>query len=163
MGQRKINKTDIQKARLKKVINMLLATEIALFEFEYTLMSDEKDKQACKKLIQSGKKAQGIIANVNHLEILSSLFNTFLAKKETYFISLAVSVNKNVKKWDTTKKGFQEFLRLEQEARDKYNAEIKEREETQKIIEKAKAEGKKVEMMMKDGKIVPVVIDEPKN
>lgn len=164
MGQKiKMNKSELQKSKLKSVLISLLSTEIALFEFERTLLTDEKDIQACKNLIQKGKKAQEIIANVEHTDILSSLFNSWFAGKETYYLSLAVTINKDVRRFDKTKKGYQEFLIKEKEARAKYEEEREEQIRNKAIIEKARAEGKKVEMTLVNGKVVPIVVEEPKN
>lgn len=157
-----MDKKELQKGKLKSVISMLLATEIALFEFEYTLMDNEQDKQACKKLISESKKAQEIVYKVKHVEILTSIFNTFLGNRETYFIGLSHSIVKNVRKWDT-QKGFKEFLLLEKQAREQHQSEQQERENYQKIIEQAKKEGKKVEMIFENGKIKPIVVEPPKN
>lgn len=163
MAKRKISREELQKSHLKSLIVMMIATQIALFKFEMTLLSDEKDIQACKKLIQEGKKAEDRVYKVQHIEILTSIFNTFFAKKEIYFIALVKSINKNVTRWDTTKKGFKEFLALEDDAINKSKEEEQERIKTQEIIAKAKAEGKKVEMTLVNGKVVPIVVEEKKD
>lgn len=151
------------KKQLISVISNLILTNISIMEFYVDLTDDPNSKKVCRESIRQSKRALKLIKDINHVEILTSLYNTFVVGKETYFVTLPKVIDKRVKRWDTTKTGFEEFLKLEDEAKIKSKEEFEEREKQRKMVEQAKKEGKKVEMVLKDGKIVPVVVDQPKN
>lgn len=115
------------------------------------------------KLLRHCHRAEKLVWGCQHIEILASLYNSFVSGKEQYYIILCESIYKNVKRWDTTKKGFEEFMALDQEARNKFEAEKNEREQQMETIRKAREQGKKVDFVFEKGKIVPVVIEETKN
>ena len=156
-----MEKNDLQKRKLKKLFKDLINTNISIMEFYRDLTDDPKSQKVCRDSIRQSKRALKIIGEVNHVEILTSLYNTFVLNKETYFVTISGVICAKVKKWDTTK--FDEFIRLEEEAKVKSQEEYEEKEKQRKLIEQAKKDGKKVEMVLKDGKIVPVIIDQPKN
>lgn len=152
----------LQRAKIRNAIISLLKTQVALFEFEKTLFTDEKDIKMCDELINDAKKAQDIVMKIDHGDILVSIFNTYLGGKESYFAVLSKSIVKNVEHWDT-EEGFKEFLELEAQAKQLYKQDLKEKEETRATIEKARAEGKQIEMVFENGKVKPIVVEEKKN
>lgn len=158
-----MNKSELQKQTLKNIIINLLNTNISIMEFGKLLTKEEKEIRFYKKAIRHSKKAIELVQGIEHIEILSSLYNSFISGKEAYFITLEVVISKNVQKWDKTKKGFEEFLRLDEEARNKFKQEADERNKSMETIKKAREEGKKVEMVFENGKITPVVVEEPLN
>ena len=158
------NKMEVQKAQLKEVFVKLLETNAEIMKFQATLTNVAKEKKGLLSLAKKSEKAIEIVRNVDHFEILISLYNMYINKKETYFISFYTAIrSKEMKKWDKTKKGFQEFQRLEQQAIDEYNKKVKESEKQTELIKKAQKEGKKVQMVYKDGKITPVIIEDKPN
>ena len=164
MGHREQkSKLDVQKERLKVVFARLLESEIAILEFQLTLTNEPEHIKGIKKIINTCNKAKRIVYGIVHYEILASLYNSFVSGKEQYYIILVESIYKNVKKWDTTKQGFDEFKILDDEARNKFNADKKEREEQQLAIKKAREEGKKVDFVFENGKIKPVILEDEPN
>ena len=165
MGHEKKTTIEMQKSKLKSVFNSMIATNIAIMEFQKTLTTNEKEIKTIKKVINLSKKAQEIIANVQHFEILVSLYNSFINGKEGYFVTFVrtVTLSTTIKRWDKSKKGFDEFLKIETQARAKSQEELEKRQKQLEFVRKAQEEGKKVEMVFKDGKLQPVVVDEKAN
>jgi len=166
MGHRqKTTLLDVQKQKIKAIFNALLDTNIAIMQFQMTLTSDKNDIKGIKDLIRDSWKAKEIINSVVHYEILVSLYNTFLNNKETYFMTLCKTVNnkKTIQKWDRTEKGFQMFLTLENEAKAKSKEEYEKLVQQQEMIKQAKEQGKKIEMVLVDGKLQPRIVEEKSN
>lgn len=165
MGHAKKELIDVQKARLKKIFVSLLETNMAVMEFQLTLTDKPEEIKGLKRFVSESKKAIEIINSVVHYEILVSLYNTFLNGKETYFATLCKTINnkKTIVHWDRTQKGFKEFIALESEAKAKTKAEYEKKLKEKEMIEKAKEEGKKVEMVYVDGKLQPRIVEEQVN
>ena len=166
MGHKKeINKLDVQKSRLKYVFYSMLETEISIMRFQLTLASEEEHIKGIKKVIKDSEKAKKIVTNITHYEILVSLYNAFINGKESFYVMLSSTINsKNkVAYWDRTKKGFQEFIRLEQEAKAQSQKDYEEKLKQQKLIQKAQQEGKKIEMIYENGKLKPIIVDKDSN
>lgn len=166
MGHKKeINKLDVQKERLKAVFNRLLDTEIAIMQFQLTLAKEDEHIKGIKKVIKDSENAKKIVTNITHYEILVSLYNAFVNGKESYYVLLSSTINSKNKiaYWDRTKKGFKEFIALEEQAKAQSQKEYEERLEQQEIIKKAQKEGKKIEMVFQDGKLKPIVVEEKSN
>lgn len=157
----KHNKIDTQKECLKKIFVKMIATNIAIIEFQLTLTNKKEEIKGLKNIIKRSNRAIDIINDINHYEILVSLYNAFVNRKEPYFVSFVCTIDRKViNKWDKTEKGFKEFLEEEQQAvENDINNELEKRK-TAKMIQQARAEGKKVEMMYVDGKIKPVIVNE---
>ena len=134
-----------------------------IIEFQQDNDNDPTHKNTYIKLLRHCKSAERLVWSCQHIEILASLYNSFVSGKEQYYIVLTESIYKNVKKWDTTKKGFEEFMKLEEEARAKYQEERDERVRQQELIKKAREEGRKVDFVFENGKLVPVILEENKN
>ena len=156
MANQKIN-------NLKSVIASMIYVARRIIEFQQENDNDPSHKNTYMKLLRHCKSAERLVWNCQHIEILASLYNSFVSGKEQYYIILTESIYKNVKKWDTTKKGFEEFMALDQEARDKFNEEKEERIKQQEMIKKAREEGKKIDFVFENGKLIPVVLEENKN
>lgn len=152
-----------QREHLQKIFIKLLESEIEILQFQKSISKSQKDKDGLRKMINHGRKAIKTICDLKHTEILVSLYNSFISQKETYFVMIEKTINsKKTKYWDTTKKGFQEFLKLELQAKAQSDKEIEERKKQQEIIAKAKADGKKIEMVFENGKLKPVIVEDNK-
>lgn len=165
MGQKtKKSKADVQNKRLKNILINLLMTTNAIMEFNLTLVKEEKDIKITKKLIQEGKKAIEIVRNVTHNEILVDLYNSFVVNNMPFFVAATrvMSAPNKIKRWDT-EKGFKEFLKEREIALAKCDKELEEKRKEQERIEQARAEGKNVELLYKDGKVKYVVVEEKPN
>ena len=150
------------KNLLKSVIIDTLKVNKSIAEYQKSITKNRKNTYLCNKIIRETEKAISIIRDVNHSEILESLYKTFVGGKESFYYAILSSVNNpnTIQVWDKSEEGFKKFLELEQDAKEKYENEIKEKKEQREMIEKAKKEGKKVEMMLKDGKLKPVIVED---
>lgn len=164
MGHKKIDKAEVQNKRLKKALSSLIETTIAIMEFNLTLVKEEKDIQVTKKLIRDGKKAIEIISSIKHNEILVDLYNSFIVGNMPFFVAATrtMSMPKKIKHWDT-EKGFKDFIKAQEKAFAQCDKELEEKKKEREFVEKAKAEGKNVELMYHKGKIKPVVVEEKPN
>lgn len=154
-----------QNRQLKNILVTMLETNIAILEFQSTLTSVEKEKKGIKEWVKRSKKAIKEVENIEHNEILASLYNAFVNGKESYFVAIALTLTqeKTVKYWDKTKKGFKEFLEKEKQAVKDDDANKKEKREMAEMIKRAKQEGKKVEFMYVNKKLKPVIVNEKPN
>ena len=164
MGHEKKSKGIVQNTRLKTMLCSLLETTIAIMQFNLTLVKNVNDIKITKKVIQESKKAIDIISNVKHNEILVDLYNSFIVNNMAFFVSATrvMSDTKKIKHWDTDK-GFKDFIKARELAFAKCDKELEEKKKEQEMVEKAKAEGKNVELMYKDGKIKHVIVEEKPN
>lgn len=151
-----------QCEQLKAIFTKMLETNIEIMLFQITLTKKEEEIRGLKKFIRNTKKAIEIVNSVKHQDILISLYNAFVNGKETYFMSLVRTItNKDtILKWDRSEKGFKEFIKLENEAKAKTQAELEKKLAEQKAIQEAKASGKKVEMVFENGKLTPRIVEE---
>lgn len=164
MGHKTINKAEVQNKRLKKALSSLIETTIAIMEFNLTLVKEEKDIKITKKLIRDGKKAIETISGIKHNEILVDLYNSFIVGNMPFFVAATrtMSMPKKIKHWDT-EKGFKDFIKAQEKAFAQCDKELEEKKKEREFVEKAKAEGKNVELMYHKGKIKPVVVEEKPN
>ena len=142
------------------IIKNILKLHIDIVLMRKCALKDEKAIAVCDKCIRDSKKALRNIDNIKHKDIIESLYNTLVTKNETWFYFFAPLINgKNVKRWDTTKKGYEEFLTLEKEAKEIAKQKAEEQAEKKKKLEEAKARGDKVEMLYnpKTKKIEPII------
>lgn len=166
MGHDNKNTFDnVQKSHLKALFNMVLATDIEIIKYQITLTNKEEEIKGLKKYIKQCRKAQDIINSVVHYEILLDLYNTFFTGKETYFLSIMkmITHKDTIVKWDRTEKGFKLFQELQAQARAKSKEDYENRLKQQELIKKAREEGKKVEMVLVDGKLQPHIVEEKAN
>lgn len=164
MGHKTINKAEVQNKRLKKALSSLIETTIAIMDFNLTLVKEEKDIKVTKQLIRDGEKAIEIISSIKHNEILVDLYNSFLVGNMPFFVAATrtMSMPKKIKHWDT-EKGFKDFIKAQEKAFAQCDKELEEKKKEREFVEKAKAEGKNVELMYHKGKIKPVVVEEKPN
>lgn len=165
MGHQKIDKTKVQLGNLKGIFFRMINVTEAILRYQMALTESEEERKGLKKYINETKKAYDIVTKVTHLDILESLYRTFIANKEIYFMSLvAMTTNKNtIVKWDRTEKGHKLFLELEKQAKEDYQKKLEEMKSNQDLIKKAKEEGKKVEMVLINGKLQPRIVEEKAN
>lgn len=153
-----------EKEHLINILSGLLNTNIELMKLYKEIAVDTKGVKSCEKSIKQSRTGLKRIREIEHIEILRSLYKHLISGNETYFtLSGSLCSYERIKTWDTTDSGYQEFIELEQKG-DKETIEHQEKlKKNQEIIAQAKAEGKKVEMIYdKDTKEMrPVVIDTP--
>ena len=154
---------NIKKSNLQQIVIKLIEANISLIKFQRIVDSDKTHHKTYEKLIRHSLNAINQVKNCQHIEILASIYNSFVSGKEQYFIIVSESIYKNLKRWDTTKKGFEEFTRLDNEAREQFAKESEERQAQLEAVKKAREEGKKVDFVLENGKVVPVIVDDKEN
>lgn len=148
---------------IKKVIIKMLEVNTANLTLHKTFVEKQEEKDGLDHLIENTNHAIEVVKNVKHEDILVSIYNTFMAGKDTYFVMLSQNIVKNVEKWDMSEEGYQEFKKLDEEAREQFKKEQEEKKKQQEVIEQAKKEGKKIEYIYKDGKMIPSIVEPKKN
>lgn len=156
------SKAQNQINTLKRIFVKMLETSIEIMNFQLTLTDKPEEKKGLKRFIKEEQKAIALINSVKHYEILVSLYNSYINGKESYFVSLCRIINNKdtIRVWDKDEKGFQKFIDLENEARAKTKEEYEKKLAEQERIKQAKAEGKKVEMVLENGKLTPRIVEE---
>ena len=172
MGQEE-NKTltNVQMSDKKKrqylisICKNYLQTSKSIMEYYKAVAKTRKGKLSCTRSIKKIDNAIVHLEQIKHIEILEYIYSTFVGNNAiAYSISGSVVLSTKLNEYDTDE-GVKELVEIVNERRkeqeDKYNEKIKQRE----IVEKAKAEGKKVEMVWdKDTKTVkPMIIEEKPN
>lgn len=160
-----MNGLDEQKKLLKNVFVKMLEATAEIMRFQLSMAKSKKDKDNINGIIDKCHNAIEIVNGIEHYEILVSLYNSFVCCRENFFVCICGTIAKEglIERWDKTEDGFNEFLELEKQAIEQTDKEEKEKMETAKIIQEARAQGKKVELMYKDGKVKPVVVNETLN
>lgn len=143
-----------------EIIKSILKLHIDIVSMRKLALKNEKELAICNKCIRDSKKALRNIEKIKHKDIIESLYNTLVSKNEHWFYYFAPLINgKNVKRWDSTKIGYEEFLELEKEAKEIAKQKLIEQQEKQKMIKEAKERGDKVEMLYnpKTKKLEPII------
>ena len=152
-----------KREHLIKIINGVLNTNIELMTYYKSIAVDEKSKQVCAKSIRQTKKSIEKLQNIKHFEVLQSLYNAIIGGKEVVFVTAGSLISSKMFNWyDKTEKGFKKFLELEEESKKETQNRLKEEQENKEFVEKAKANGKKVSYAYVNGKLKPVIEEEPK-
>ena len=87
---------------------------------------------------------------------MQSIYVNLISGKEVIWAYAPALVHQGI--YFCTKKGYDEFLKIQKEEQEKALAKIKERQ----AVEKAIKDGKKVENVLIDGKLKQVIVDENK-
>lgn len=148
---------------LKNIMVDMIKLNYDVLKFHMTLSKDEKEIRGYKKLLRMSNKAIEIISSVNHQDILELLYNNFISGRESVSAILVASINKYVNTWDKSEKGYKQFKEYEKENYEARIESIKRKQEMSQKIKKAKEEGKKLDFVYDNGKVVPVVREEKTN
>lgn len=158
-----MNNEELKRKSLIKIISKVLEANIELMTYYKHIATDDESRRSCSKSIKQSKKAIEKLPHIQHIEILVSLYNAIICGKEFVFITGGSLIcSKKFDRWDKTKNGFKEFMALEEEAQQAYKNRVEEEEKTRKVVEEAKAQGKKVSFAYIDGKMKPIIEEEPK-
>ena len=155
-----------EKIHITEILESILNSNIAMMKFYKDISTDEKSAEICEKSIEQCKKGIRTIYSIKHIEILRSLFNKIVSGKESYFAMVgSICSFDKIKKWDNTKKGFQEFISMEKEAQEKAKQEYEEKEKQKEFVKQAQEQGKEVEMVYdpQTKKMKPVIVEEKSN
>ena len=148
---------------LIEIVSAYLRTNIALMNYYHSVAETRKSKFICNKSIKRTEQALVHLRQIKHIEILDYLYSTFIGNNViAYSVSGNMVIGKELKYYDS-EKGFDEFLAMIKEQKEKIAAKEEERRKTKEAIELAKAQGKKVEMVWdKETKTVKPLIVEDK-
>ena len=147
------------------IIQKYLETGKSLMEYLKAVAPTSKAKYACNKSLNKIDEALVHLRQINHIEVLEHLYSMFIGNGViAYPISGGIIMSKEMQKWDTDE-GIHELIELIEENRKKQEEKLKIQQENRKIVEQAKKEGKKVEMVYdKETKSVkPMIVEENNN
>ena len=147
------------------IIQKYLETGKSLMEYLKAVAPTRSAKYACNKSLKKIDEALVHLRQINHIEVLEHLYSMFIGNGViAYSISGGIIMSKEMQKWDTDE-GIHELIELIEENRKKQEEKLKIQQENRKIVEQAKKEGKKVEMVYdKETKSVkPMIVEENNN
>lgn len=147
------------------IIQKYLETGKSLMEYLKAVATTRSAKYACNKSLNKIDEALVHLRQINHIEVLEHLYSMFIGNGViAYSISGGIIMSKEMQKWDTDE-GIHELIELIEENRKKQEEKLKIQQENRKIVEQAKKEGKKVEMVYdKETKSVkPMIVEENNN
>ena len=145
------------------ILTNILRANISLMSFYKDISTNKESSDICEKSIAQCEKGIKTINKIKHIEILRSLFNKIVSGKEYYFAMCGSLCSfEKIKTWDTTKKGFKEFILLEKQAQDEAKKEFEEKQRQKEFVENAEKEGKQVEMIYdeKTKTMKPIIVEE---
>lgn len=148
---------------LISIIQKHLETGKSVMEYYKAVAETRKAKLVCTKSIKNIDNAIIHLRQIKHTELLEYLYSTFVGNGAiAYSVSGSVVLSPKLAYFDT-EEGIVEFKdTMEKQKQERLEKERKAKEERE-IIEKAKAEGKKVESVWdKDTKTLKTTIVEEK-
>lgn len=148
------------------MLTKVLETNISVFAFYKRLANDEKSIETAQKCIDNSKKGIDKIKGIKHIAILESLYAHIIVGKEQYYaMSGSLCSYDKIDVWDKTTTGYRQFLKMEKEGMELALKKQQEAQKNKEIIDKAKQEGKKVDMIYdeKTKSLKPVVVEEKPN
>lgn len=173
MGQEelKLNKTpkltiNEEKKFLVNILTKLMHTNIAIMELYKKIAVDEKSVEICDKSIEQCNVGLVKIRRIKHIDILRSLYGQLIANREPYFASSgSLCSYEKIDEWDNDEEKFNEFMESENKDREEIARKQQEVIEQRDKINKAREEGKKVEMLYdeKTKTMKPVIVDDIEN
>lgn len=150
---------------LISIIQKYLETSKALMEYYHAVADTRKAKLVCTKSIKGIDQAITHLRQIKHIEVLDYLYSSFIGNNViAYSISGKLVLAPKLAEYDTDQ-GVEELRQIMEEQKQKDLEREKKRQETIEAVNKAKAEGKKVEMVWdKDTKTTkPVIVEEKPN
>lgn len=150
---------------LISIITKYLETNIALMEYYHAVADTRKAKLTCLRSKRKTEQAIIHLRQIKHVDILEYLYSTFMGNNIiAYSMSGSVVLAPKLAEYDTDD-GIVEFREIIEKQKQEKIAKMEEKRKEQEIIDKAKAEGKKVEMVWdKDTKTnKPMIFEEKPN
>ena len=147
------------------IIGAYLDTSYNLLAYYKAVADTRKAKLTCNKSMKKIEQAKVHLQQIKHIEVLDYLYGTFIGNNAiAYSISGSMVLAPKLAELDTDD-GVEELKKEMKERVEKQLEQEKKRKETLEAVNKAKAEGKKVEMVWdKDTKTVkPVIVKEKPN
>lgn len=155
-----------ESERKINIMLKIMEAGIEIATMRKNLTDNPQAKKTCEKAIREYKKAIRYLPSIKHEDIINSLYNSLVVRNEIWFFYFAPTINhKNTRYWDNTENGYKEFLELEKEAKEIAKAKQEEQMKKAKIIEEAKANGDKIEMVFnpETKKLEQIIVKEDNN
>ena len=146
---------------LINIISSYLTTNLTMMSFLREQAPNSHAKRVCTKNIKTTQKAIQYLYEIKHLDILEYIYSSFVGNNiMAYSVSPKMVLSPKIKEWDI-EEHHQEFVDYVEELRIYEERKAQERQESQLAIQKAKEQGKKVEMVYdkEQKKVVPVILD----
>ena len=147
------------------IIQNYLETNLSLMNYYHAVADTRKAKLTCNKSIRITEQAITHLRQIKHVEILEYLYSTFMGNNIiAYSMSGSVVMAKKLQEYDT-ETGIVEFRKIIEKQKQEKLAKLEEKRKEQEIIEKAKADGKRVEMVWDNDTKTnkPMIIEEKPN
>lgn len=144
------------------IISNHLKVNIALMEYYHAVAPDRKSKLVCSRSIKDTEYALTHLHTIKHTDILEYLYSSFIGNNAVMYSVSSKLVNSKKLAYFDSEKGHQEFLDTMEEQRKEREEKEKAKRENALAIEKAKKEGKKVEMVYnpKTKNVEPLIVEE---
>lgn len=137
-----------KKEYLTDFIKNYLNTSISLMKYYKFIATDKKSKNVCNKSIKACENALVRVDQIKHTEILEYFCSMFVGNNAIqHSISGKIIMSKKIKHYDDSEKGFKEFQNMLEEQRQLALERERKRKEELEAINKAKEQGKNVEMV----------------
>lgn len=171
MGQEVKEEITVQISDKKKrqhlinIISAYLKTNVSMMEYYKAVASTRKAKYVCSKNIKKTEEALVRLNTFKHIEILEYLYSMFIGNNViAYSIGGNTIMSKKLQEYDT-EEGFTEFQDMIRELQEKAKAKEETRKQQIEAVNKAKEEGKKVEMVYdpKTKTTKPLIVDDIEN
>lgn len=159
-------KKSIEREYLIDLIVKNLDLNIANCEFmKKAYRGNQQVLKVINKSIKNSEKALESVHKIKHIEILRAIYSDIIGQiSAKLMLSGSLVVSKKVYYWDNTENGFKEFQELCENNIKEQEQKIKEQQESLQAVQKAKEQGKKVQMIYDPTtKKVKPVIEESEN
>ena len=150
---------------LLAIIGSYLTTSYNLMAYYKAVADTRKAKLICTKSMKKLEQARITINQIKHIEVLDYLYSTFIGNNViAYSVSGNIVLSDKLKEFDNDT-GVEELKQIMEDAKQKVLEKQKQRADTINAVNKAKAEGKKVEMVWdNDTKTTkPLTVEEKPN
>lgn len=151
------------KTEIIKILNKIIDVSEELTIFNKSLVKDPNERTKFNKFLKLCQQAREYLPTIKHEDVLVSLYRNIVCGKESvYTMCPALICHKATRHFDT-EKGHAEFLKLEKVAREEEKKAAEEIAKKRETIKIAKEQGKKLDFIVKDGKMEQVVVDTKDN
>lgn len=154
-------KKSIEREYLIDLIVKNLDLNIANCEFmKKAYRGNPQVLKVINKSIKNSEKALESVNKIKHIEILRAIYSDLIGQiSAKLMLGGSLVVSKKVYYWDNTENGFKEFQELCENNIKEQEQKIKEQQESLQAIQKAKEQGKKVQMIYDPAtkKVKPVI------
>lgn len=158
--------TDKKKREyLITICKKYLETSKELMLYFKAVANTRKGKYACNRSIKSIDMALVHIDQIKHIEVLEYIYSTYIGNNViAHSVSGSIVLSKKINEYDTDE-GVKILVEEINERKKQQEEKIAEKQRQKEIIEKAKAEGKKVEMVWDNETKTtkPMIIEENDN